>query len=132
MNSLLSRITLLGVDRIYPYEWSEKSASSDYAIERNGIIRHPYPVYHIDQDRYLLLEGTDPFARISAEGIQHIPVQLCRNSDLRFAARSLGLVNICRRDIEELALTFPRCTLPITPPFGNSLSPPLLGSVPFR
>ena len=105
---MLSRIRLLNYNLIYPYEWSLSGAyQASTDIDRNSVVRHPFPVMHVEQGRYLLLDGSPLFSRMADFGLPHVPVQICSQEDVRVVSEQLGLVGIVATDLEEMADHFP-------------------------
>jgi hypothetical protein len=112
MTGLLDRIRLLTVDRIYPFEWTGNCQKhAEFSSKLHGVVRDPFPVLHLEQGRYVLLEAADLFRELVLSGIKHVPVQICRPSTIKISAPSIGLSKTTRVDIEDLVQIFPRCLL---------------------
>ena len=81
---MLSRIRLLNYNLIYPYEWPLSGPyQASVEMDRSSVVRHPFPVMHVDQGRYLLLDGSPLFSLMADFGLPHVPVQICSQEDIR-------------------------------------------------
>ncbi|HUV31181.1 MAG TPA: hypothetical protein VMY05_08855 [Acidobacteriota bacterium] len=121
---LIPDITLLSCHRVYPYEWPSREAGR-FPVQRTpyDVIRHPFPVMHLEQDRYLLLDGSEMFRQMVDMGIQHLPVQICDCEHLRVLDEPLGLVGFGLEDLTEIVAGFPDqmavCDDGSSPPVGT-------------
>jgi len=105
---MLSRIRLLNYNLIYPYEWPLSGTyQTSVDIDRKSVVKHPFPVMHVDQGRYLLLDSSPLFSRMADFGLPHVPVQICPQEDVKVVSEQLGLVGIVAADVEEMADHFP-------------------------
>ena len=101
---MLSRIRLLNYNLIYPYEWPLSGPyQASVEVDRSSVVKHPFPVMHVEQGRYLLLDGSPLFSRMADFGLPHVPVQICSQEDIRVVSEQLGLEGILATDLEEMA-----------------------------
>ena len=105
---ILSRLRILGADRIFPFEWfadSQKTKISN--LNEINLIRHPFMVTGIDNGNFLLLDDTVYFKALVDSGLRYIPVQVCRPDEIFFEQQQLGFIDYYYEDLLRISSKHP-------------------------
>jgi len=100
---ILSQIRVLDVDQLYPFEWTTDDKTSEVNLDDIKLIRHPFLATSLDDDNFLLLEGTDYFRALADSGLTHFPVQVCPSESIGMITTRLAFADFSNDDLVRLS-----------------------------
>jgi hypothetical protein len=99
-NSVLAMLKLLDTGQVVCFDWSPSEQARLFEDE-SLLIRHPFPVLHLEDGTYLLLHDSERFRSLSESGIEHIPAQLCNRKSIRLSSPRLALTKFTFGDLQQ-------------------------------
>lgn len=100
-DDVFEQIRIIPVGQIGRFEWEEPAAYEQ------GVVKHPFLAVVVEENSYLLLEETASFEALKAQGVGHLPLQVCPSDQIRLVSDRLNLTGFDFDDLARLVAQHP-------------------------